>query len=94
MKPKDYSKKLASTTSSLNCSKKEVTKEKKSANVGEHEQKSKTNILKFFIKLRLGNKKYEIDFKYDVERDNPQKIANEMKEYLHLPQEKIDAVKR
>jgi len=50
--------------------------------------------LKFFIKLRLGNKKYEIDFKYDVERDNPQKIANEMKEYLHLPQEKIDAVKR
>ena len=46
------------------------------------------------MKLRLGDQKYAIDFKYDVERDNPETIANEMKEYLHLPQETIDAVKR
>ena len=49
-------------------------------------------MLKFFIKFRLGKKQYEIDFKYDTELDNPQKIANEMKYSLHLPDEKIDAI--
>jgi hypothetical protein len=42
----------------------------------------------------LGKKQYEIDFKYDTEHDNPQKIANEMRDSLNLPAEKIDAIKR
>ena len=49
-------------------------------------------MLKFFIKFKLGKKQYEIDFKYDMERDNPQLIAQEMREMLHLPQNKIDAI--
>lgn len=52
----------------------------------------KRHEFKFLVKFRLGGKKYEIDFKYDPERDNPAKIAQEMKENLHLPQEKIDAI--
>jgi hypothetical protein len=27
--------------------------------------------LKFFIKFKLGKKQYEINFKYDMETDNP-----------------------
>lgn len=27
--------------------------------------------LKFFIKFKLGKKQYEINFKYDMDRDNP-----------------------
>ena len=38
--------------------------------------------LKFFINLKLGKKQYEINFKYDMERDNPQLIAQEMREML------------
>lgn len=55
-------------------------------------KKAKRQEFKFLVKFRLGGKKYEIDFKYDPERDNPAKIAQEMKENLHLPQEKIDAI--
>jgi len=51
-------------------------------------------VIKFFIKFKLGKKQYEIDFKYDTEHDNPQKIANEMRDSLNLPAEKIDAIKR
>ena len=48
-----------------------------------HSSKNKT--LKFFIKFKMGKKQYEIDFKYDLERDNPSQIAKEMKENLKLP---------
>ena len=47
--------------------------------------KEKTKTLKFFIKFKMGKKQYEIDFKYDLERDNPSQIAKEMKENLKLP---------
>lgn len=49
--------------------------------------------VKFFIKFKLGKKQYEIDFKYDLEQDNPQLIAQEMRENLHLPHEKVDVIK-
>ena len=37
---------------------------------------------------------YELQFKYDINADDPQKIANEMKESLNLPDEKILAIKK
>ena len=46
---------------------------------------SKNKTLKFFIKFKMGKKQYEIDFKYDLDRDNPTQIAKEMKENLKLP---------
>lgn len=51
-------------------------------------------MLKFFIKFKLHQKQYEIDFKYDMDRDNPALIAQEMKEMLGLPQPKIDAIRK
>jgi len=38
-------------------------------------KKERSKEFKFLVKFRLGGKKYEIDFKYDPERDNPAKIA-------------------
>jgi hypothetical protein len=53
---------------------------------------SANRILKFFIKFKLGKKLYEIDFKYDIEQDNPSLIAEEMREMLQLPPEKVKAI--
>lgn len=49
--------------------------------------------LTFFIKFKLGKKQYDIDFKYNMDEDNPQKIANEMKDLLNLPAEKIETIR-
>ena len=59
----------------------------------EHKASKCKPALKFFINFTLGSKKYNIDFKYDQEKDNPQKIAVEMKEVLHLPDDKIEAIR-
>jgi len=65
---------------------------KKDKKINKDTSESANKMLKFFIKFKLGKKQYEIDFKYDMERDNPALIAQEMKEMLHLPQSKIDAI--
>ncbi len=44
--------------------------------------------------LNIGKSSYRIDFKYDVEKDCPQKIADEMKAGINLPDEKISAIKK
>ena len=54
--------------------------------------KKKPNKIKINIKFKLGKKQYEIDFKYDLKKDNPQKIAIEMKDMLKLPEDKISAI--
>ena len=55
----------------------ETTKRRKSRKTSDVNKK-----LKFFIKFKLDKKQYEINFKYDMERDNPQLIAQEMREML------------
>ena len=49
--------------------------------------------LKFDIKFRVNNTNYEIGFTYNLQEDNPEKIANEMKTMLQLPEEKINAIR-
>ena len=53
--------------------------------------------LKFFVEFELDGRNYELDFKYDLEKDNPQKIAaelKEMKDHFNMPDEKIFEIKR
>ena len=45
----------------------------------------------------MDGRNYEIDFIYDLEKDNPQKIAaelKEMKDHFNMPDEKITEIKR
>ena len=44
----------------------------------------------------MGRTQYEVDFKYDTERDNPRKIANEMRDsyQMKLSAEQLDAIER
>ena len=49
------------------------------------------------MNFELKGRNYELDFIYDLQNDNPQKIAAEMKELkdqLGLPEEKINEIKR
>ena len=57
-------------------------------------KKKNKHLLKFIIKFKLGKKQYELFFNYDIKRDDPQKIASEMKESLNLPVEKIAAIQK
>jgi len=41
----------------------------------------------------LNSKKYEIEFKFDIKRDTPEKIAEEMSHDLMLPDYKIEAIR-
>ena len=57
----------------------------------------KKKYLKFFLEFELDGRNYEIDFIYDLEKDNPQKIAaelKEMKDHFNMPDEKILEIKR
>ena len=83
------------------CTKEEIAqsnlfeKNKQSVKRAKKKKKSKkSKILNFSVKFRLGKKQYEIDFKYNVDSDNPQIIANEMKVLLKLPDDKINEIKK
>lgn len=48
------------------------------------------------MEFELHGRFYELDFKYDLEKDNPQKIAaelKEMKDHFNMPEEKIQELK-
>ena len=74
------------------CNKSQVVNSKSSKKKNKRASQTVNKKVKFFIKFKLGKKQYEIDFKYDMEEDNPSMIAQEMREMLQLPPEKVNAI--
>jgi hypothetical protein len=74
------------------CNKTQIVNSKASKKKNKRASQTVNKKVKFFIKFKLGKKQYEIDFKYDMEEDNPAMIAQEMREMLTLPPEKVNAI--
>lgn len=53
-----------------------------------------SKILNFSVKFKLKKMQYDIEFKYNVDTDNPEIIAKEMKALLKLPDDKINEIKK